>query len=147
MAHLDGGGPAAQTALAAFVFVDKYTGPLGQAALDTAAVALLQANALPARPPPGQRARAAVPAAFLISLRAASFKYERPLWEMLLLSEEAWPLPFTPVVLTLLGAVSAGVVHALLAHASAEVGGAARTAEAPAVAHRRTREQSRESGV
>ena len=117
MPYLKGSGPTAQSLLATFVFVDKYTGPLGQAALDTAAVALLQAKALPKTDTAVSSARRlAIPAAFLISLRAASFKYERPLWEILLLQEENWPLPFTLVVVLLVVAVSVGVVHALLAH-------------------------------
>ena len=117
MAALDGGGAAAQSLLAAFVFCDKYTGPLGQAAVDTAGVALLQAHALPPAASGGGGGggrRLAIPAAFLVSLRAASFRYERPLWEILLMREGEWPLRFTTVVLALLSAVTAGVVHALL---------------------------------
>ena len=95
------------------VFVDKYTGPLGQAALDTAAASLLQAKALPAAP----AARGiTVPAPLLISLRAASFKYERPMWEMLLLHEEQWPLPLHLVVTLLVAGVAAGVVNSILFH-------------------------------
>ena len=129
MARLDSGGASAQGLLAVFVFLDKYTGPLGQAALDTAAVAVLQSHPLPDDNDTGGLSRGrhrgsdrrrswllAVPAPFLISLRAASFKYERPLWEMLLLREAEWPVTFTAVVLALVIAVTAGVVHALLAY-------------------------------
>lgn len=106
---------SARVSVGGLVFFDKYTGPLGQAALDTASVALLQAHALPPSTSKASATRPlAVPAALLISLRAASFKFERPLWDLLLLHEESWPLPFVPVALLLVTVVTAGVVRELL---------------------------------
>ena len=119
MPLLAGSSVRAQSLLATFVFFDKYTGPFGQAALDTAAVALLQAKALPKLKTDGARALMlglSVPAPFLISLRAASFKYERPMWEMLLLQEEQWPLPLTTVVVLLVAGVFTGVVYSMQVH-------------------------------
>jgi hypothetical protein len=57
--------------VASFVFVDKYTGPLGQAALELAGIRILQ-QSLVSGSEDGW-----VPAAFLVSLRMATFKYER----------------------------------------------------------------------
>ena len=74
--------------VAGMVFFDKYTGPLGQSALDIAGIHVLQTNI-------GKRGW--VPAAFLMSLRMASFKYERPMWDMLLLQED-WPASLVMVL-------------------------------------------------
>jgi hypothetical protein len=41
---------------------------------------------------------AGIPAPFLVSLRMATFKYERPLWNLLLMHEKAWPMPLPVVV-------------------------------------------------
>jgi len=57
---------------------------------------------------------AAVPAPFLISLRMAAFKYERPLWDILLVHEDRWPVPL-PVVVCGFTAVGGCYVVAMLA--------------------------------
>lgn len=138
----------------------RYTGPLGQAAVETAGLTLLRAKMLPSPPlplppqpppigddnsatvalgrgrtsakpkaslapmlPPALPAPAValttavgVPAALLMSLRAASFKFERPLWDLLLLHEDRWPLPVSAVALMLLAATVVGVTRVLLVH-------------------------------
>lgn len=83
---------------------------LGQSAIETASVALLQANDAQSVESTLQRQKLAkrfskherresrnigpsVPAAFLLSLRGASQKFERPLWEMVLLQQTSLPLP------------------------------------------------------
>jgi len=85
-----------------FLFDDR---PLGQAALDTAAVSLLQAKAISvdstpksandstSKSKPSTFSCFLVPAAFLLSLRAGMAKFERPMWEMMLLHQDKWPIP------------------------------------------------------
>lgn len=68
--------------------------PLGGAALDTAAVTFLQAHKQTTRASKiARRFGSAVPAAFLLTLRAGMLRFERPFWEMILLLPEYWPMP------------------------------------------------------
>ena len=132
--------PDATITLGALIFVDKYTGPLGTFAVDSAGVALLQAAAsTPPRAPRRAKqrvvttrwwSRASVPAAMLVSLRQMSRSYERPLWDILLLHETSWPLPIGAVV-TLLACLSLSFIVAVLRpqHVAAEPEAAAPAAE------------------
>ena len=54
-----------------------------------------------------------IPAPFLVSLRMASFKYERPLWDLLLLHEDKWWLSL-PVVVTAFTALAFAFVSVVL---------------------------------
>mmetsp|Transcript_109334 Transcript_109334/g.310010 ORF Transcript_109334/g.310010 Transcript_109334/m.310010 type:complete len:153 (-) Transcript_109334:159-617(-) len=64
-----------------FVFFDKFTGPLGQAAIDTALLALLRRDSGGASPPGWPR----MPANAVWTLRTAAERLERPLCQLLLL--------------------------------------------------------------
>lgn len=115
ISYLD--GTDAPVLLSCMVFFDKYSGPLGQAALDTAGVSMLQAALISKQAKQkgssGGATRLMIPAAFLVSLRAAAFKYERPFWDTLLLSEEHWLMPL-PLVISLLTMASFMSVSLLL---------------------------------
>lgn len=65
----------------AFVFFDKFTGPLGQAAIDTALLALLRRDSGGAGPAGWPR----MPANAVWTLRTAAERLERPLCQLLLL--------------------------------------------------------------
>ena len=79
------------TLVGAFMFLDKYTGPLGAAALENALLSLLSRErtrqVTASEPGRGIRTKdhVSLPATFLFSLRATSEKLERPLWELLLM--------------------------------------------------------------
>ena len=115
-----------QVIVALFVFFDKFTGPLGNAALE---VALLTVLASPhpkedTAPPLIKQAR--VPAAFLLTLRMTTEAVCRP-WAELLLQPpglqtgdrpdaelgEHWPLPVSLVVVVLLVGAAGFVWHNL----------------------------------
>ena len=104
-----GSSALAHQLVGGFVFLDKYSGPLGQAALEQAGMELLRGGAVDAG--------GAVPAPFLISLRMASFKYERPMWDILLVHEARWWLPL-PAVTALLTAVGGVYVFTMLTTAA-----------------------------
>ena len=103
LAGIVGSSATAHRLVGGFVFFDKYSGPLGQAALELAGMELIRRH-------PGT----AVPAPFLISLRMAAFKYERPLWDILLVHEANWPAPL-PAVVAGFTAVGGCYVAAMLA--------------------------------
>lgn len=65
----------------AFVFFDKFTGPLGQASIDTALLALLRRDSGGAGPAGWPR----MPANAVWTLRTAAERLERPLCQLLLL--------------------------------------------------------------
>jgi hypothetical protein len=44
-----------------------------------------------------------VPSALLVAMRQSSVRFERPLWDTLLLYERSWPLPLGAVVALLAG--------------------------------------------
>ena len=106
LASIVGSSATAHRLVGGFVFFDKYSGPLGQAALELAGMELIRRH-------PGT----AVPAPFLISLRMAAFKYERPLWDILLVHEARWWLPL-PAVTALLTAVGGVYVFTMLTTAA-----------------------------
>ena len=71
----------------------------------------------------------------LVSLRQMSRSYERPLWDLLLLHENSWPLPIGAVV-TLLACLSLSFIAAVLRpqHAAAQPTTAAESEAAPSAA-------------
>eukprot|EP00966_Prymnesium_polylepis_P034120 793345-Prymnesium_polylepis.1 len=84
--------------LGALIFIDKYTGPFGLFALDTAGVTMLQRHGRATRQAAGGKAAWSVPAALLVSLRQSSARYERPMWDYLLQHEDSWPVSLVTVV-------------------------------------------------
>jgi len=106
---IQGSDRLAQQLVGGFVFFDKYTGSLGQAALDIAGLELLRSSMQWE-----SSLGFGIPAPFLVSLRMASFKYERPLWDLLLLREAEWPITLPTLVYSFTTIFLAFVVHQLV---------------------------------
>jgi len=99
-------GPGASTWVGALVFVDKYTGPLGGAAVEISLLVMLrQASA--------DESATSLPVAFLMTLTALSTKCVRPVVEMAVIHEPSWPVPL-PAVATGFALCTFGFVTYLL---------------------------------
>ena len=93
-------GQEAPIILSCIVFLDKYTGPLGEAALDAASVSLLQSSMSSSKQYRYRWSKfLTIPATTLLSIRGMTSRFERPLWDVLLLTEDEWPYNPTTVVL------------------------------------------------
>eukprot|EP00929_Paragymnodinium_shiwhaense_P087062 TRINITY_DN47374_c0_g1_i1.p1 TRINITY_DN47374_c0_g1~~TRINITY_DN47374_c0_g1_i1.p1 ORF type:complete len:411 (-),score=33.52 TRINITY_DN47374_c0_g1_i1:23-1255(-) len=102
--HLLEVGGASVLLLAAFVFVDKFTGPLGLAALDTALLQILEGGGR-------ELSGSSVPARLLWTVHTATSRVERPLCQLILLTFSWVPVQLLGICLTL--TTSAGVMFVL----------------------------------
>ena len=99
----------------AFVFVDKYTGPLGNAAVETSLLATLKGGEVDGA---AQRTGWSVPGAMLLTVRQVVESSSRPFFELILTPPDNaaptagshWPLPFECVVVVLTGGTAAFVL-------------------------------------
>lgn len=89
------GGDIGLPVMATLAFLDKYTGPLGTAALETALLALMNHETSPGNE---LQVGFAVPGAWLWSLRMAVSRLERPICQLLLLQTATLPVQWVALV-------------------------------------------------
>jgi len=115
--HLLAGGRAGVPLLMAFVFMDKYTGPLGAAALDVALLEVLRRG----------EGGGAVRSSLLWTARMAVSRLERPLCQLVLLHTEGFPIQAVSAAFT--AVTCAGVLASLRGAGGGPPQGAAKKAE------------------
>lgn len=92
--------------LAMFAFLDKYTGPLGGAALDAALLKVLRIGALT-----GKSSRIGVPSTLLWTSRMVIVKVERPLCQLVLLYTTGMPVERVAWAFTLITCAAVLAIH------------------------------------